>query len=570
MRSLSSQAQTQFFGKVIDAKDKTPIPFCAVAVLHTSRGTLANEEGNFVLWLRTGDTLIFQHPSYERKLVPLTLLSINNTVSLKQNPNNLPEVSIDSGNEWLFELFDKCRNNLIASGSYQSKAYFTLQSSIGNKPVELLECYYNATLNAAKLQKLDFKNGRAGAAQFGSRYFMNLNTSHVFSSIDLVEGHQRMPLGPFECTKQQLHKKFKLKVLGTSGGTQPIIHISFIPKKNNSKNFSGEVWIDNESGKIRRISMNCGPTDQHPFQPLFPNGRIAAVTMHINKVFSEEGLPEHLDFQYDIKYEHKNSITMVSQNPDTVFTTACKGFMYFYDYGKTFHKPQFEYEQQLDDYRKIALLSGNDAFWELNKSPVYSNAMVEALKYFNKNGELFNFSIAGKPASTLRRQYFENHFIRWSADARLSLRAGRVTSDTTYSQGALPLHDQRFNFRAQIFMDLNNSGDTLQHYTATIFDAYSSWFDLPEKYYTKAFMNIYFDIYEIHRRKLEARLQQKGMDANTAIGHYKVLMAKADSVSDVYLSEVGMGSYAEPMYLWNEYVLAELGINNFKKEEKKK
>lgn len=558
-------AQSQFTGVVTDEKDGSALSFCAVAILHSSKGSLANEEGKFLIWARNNDTLVLEHPGYERKIVPIALLKMQPAISLRQQAKTLQEVTVSSGDAWMFDLFEKCRKTLLSDKDHSSKAYFTLQSQIGKQPVELLECYYNASLDAARLKNLRFKNGRAGAAQFGQRYFMNLNTSKVFTSIDLISGHDKMPHGPFEFTRQQLQKKFRLSSLGSTGGPHPTIHLAFTPIRQKDRFFSGEVWVDLNTGALKQISMDCGPTGQHPFLPIFPNGYIQSVTMHINKIYSDEGLPEHMDFKYDIRYEHHQATSLVPSNQDTVFTTSCKGLIYFYDYGKLFLEPLYSYDHELDDYRKIALLSGNEQFWNINQGPAYSTTMIEAVKYFKKHGELINFSNSAKSASAPRRQYFENHFIRWDSTSRLSLKKGRINNDTNLLQSASPLHERRYDLHAQIFMDLNQTSDSLQFYTTAIFDPFESWHDPAAKPYTRAFLNIYFDIYEIHRRMLQKRLSEKGQTPEKAIAAYQEIKALADKTSETYLNEVRMGENEEALFNWNEYVLRELGINNFSK-----
>jgi len=195
--------------------------------------------------------------------------------------------------------------------------------------------------------------------------------------------------------------------------------------------------------------METGRTSKHPFLPLFPNGKVRSVAMQITKVFSENNVPEHLDFTYTIHYQH----TPILHTATDTFDVDCRGLLYFYDYGRPFIQPCIQYDESLDDYRKITLLSYNESFWQLISGTPYSKSMLEALQYFKKNGELINFENKGGTLSPERQKLFENNFIAWSGKKRISLKNARNTTDSSKQIGLAPeKHNiERYNLKAQLF-----------------------------------------------------------------------------------------------------------------------
>lgn len=475
-------------------------------------------------------------------------------------------MTVSATDQWLYELILKASQRLSKSVQQESKAYFSLVSTIDMQPVELLECYYNATLTAAKVKQLRFKNGRAGAAQYGERYFMNLNSSQVFSSIDLLNGHPNMPAGPLQLSKRKLHKNYLLSLDHISDDTLPIYHLTFKPRYPDGTLFYGEIWIEKDSYVIKKIKMAVGPTQTHPFLPLFPNGKVLSVAMQVTKVFSDNNIPEHLDFNYTIHYQHLQTAAIVNSNKDTVFDVDCKGLLYFYDYKHPFIQPYFDYDESLDDYRKITLLSHNETFWPINSSNPYSLSMLEALAYFNAHGELINFQKKGKSFSSERQKLFETNFIAWSSTKRISLKNTRHTDDTKPQIGlAMESHNvERYNLKAQIFMDLNETKDSLQHCTIALLDTYKTFYNLPEEDVTNCFFNIFFDIYEIYRRALEKKLSDRSLTPEQAADLYQETITQLAATAEKYLVEVERGKRKEPFEKWNLYVVEKLGIDNMK------
>jgi len=206
-------AQLNLQGKISDRQTSEPVSFCAVGILHKSSGVMANEDGIFIIRVQATDTLILQHPGYKRQLISVRQLQIHPEIHLQASYKQLQEIVVNSNDEWLYALVAEAEKKLAHSSVKDSKAYFSLLTKIEGQSVELLECYYTALQNAAKVKQLRFKNGRAGAAPYKGRYFMNLNSSQVFSSIDLLNGHRDLPAVPLQMNKKNFTKITPLPLL---------------------------------------------------------------------------------------------------------------------------------------------------------------------------------------------------------------------------------------------------------------------------------------------------------------------------------------------------------------------
>jgi len=584
-------SQIVYEGKIKDFDTKKEVPYCAVGIKNTARGVISNEEGVVRI---SGDiekdTLVFVQMGYQKKEIALSQFVLHQQVFLKPNPSQLGEVSVFANDDYLYDLLSKCQQSLFWAPEQKSKAYFVLESKIDQQPVELLECYYNSVFTRNKVKDLRFKNGRVGVAPYGNRFFLNKNTSKVFYFIDLVNAHKDLPINPFQLNNKKLRKHFKLIFEDLNTDEDSIYHISFRPLKNVEKFYRGEVWIEKKSGHLRKILLSVSNTGIHPFLPLFPShSKINSVSMQITKVYSKNYTPEHIDFNYQINYSHIENSTIATENRDTTFVIHSKGLLYFYDFGQEFSLPYFTYNVDFDDYRKIVSLGYNSTFWEVTKAPAFTSSMKEAMVYFVKKGAHFNFSQSNKKYSSRDMpSFFENNFIIWSGKKRLALKNGVfelpdmqaidksnsdlnsqnsenvINSSTSLSTRTVKnFISDDYNLKSQIFMDLNPINDSVQHYTASVFDVFESFYNLQKEPYTNCFFNIYFDLFEIERQNLEKKIKEKKRTISEIDSLYKQSVLNLEEQTSEYLNKVQRGKNLNELKKWNDVVFKKLGINNF-------
>ncbi len=553
-------SQTDIGGEIREAGSDTPLAWCAVGVLHSAKGCVSNENGAFTLRsVLPSDTLVISLTGYTTRRIAVAGFPKDAVIRLEPQLNRLAEVVVYANDDLLYNVFARCRQLLQSSAETRSKACFVMQSDIGDQPCELLECYYNATFTDSRISDLRFKNGRAGLADVEGRYFVNLNSSRAIAMSDLCNKQQRFPAIPFQTDLRQLKKQFDLRLLSVYDSIQPVYHIAFQPRRPDGKAFSGEAWIDKNSGRLRKVLLEIKSTGYHPFLPVFGDyGAIREVSMQIQKVYNDEAL-SHIYFDYQMVYEHRHSNTLINSNRDTVFDVACRGLMRFYDRDQLFYIPAFDYGQDESDYRKITGLSYNEGFWDINGGPLYSHKMQQALRYFKRNGILINYRKGPSPGRSDERMFMSKD-LQWSADKRVALKKDAIPNDTL-KQGQTPLV-MAYQLSAQIYFDMNPTKDSVQHFSCTVFDLSGTWYNLREEPFTNCFLNLYFDLFEIGRRQMEAEMRREKADPQKLDAIYQRHVAATKRRAAVYLTEVERGKRKDALRKWNELVKAKLAIDN--------
>lgn len=556
---LSATFHAQLFieGRIQDAQSGQPVPFCAVGLRQHQSGTISNEEGVFTLRYYTDtDTVLIQNVGYKTLRLSISALRARPLVKLEQSSRQLQEVVVYSNDQFVYELVSKCRTLLAVSPVCESKAYFTLSTDAGGQATELLECHYNAQQNNAALQNLAFKNGRVGVAAIGNRFFVSLNTSKAISFIDLLHNNGQFPEIPLQLNARQLKKKFRLSLADTSASEN--YHIRFEPRQKDNRAFSGELWIDRQNGQLSKVVLQVTEARTHPFLPLFPQGSVENVSLQIEKSFRKSGnavQPQHLYFNYQLNYRVGDSVRLVKS----------KGLLYFYDYQRLFVLPYFSYDPELEDYRKISLLSYHDAFWATTTSLVYSTETQKQLAYFRKNGLLLNYQNDGNlRRGILKNQnsFFENNNLLWSEKKRVRLKQSKLPQDTVAGARATYVF-QKYKLKVQIFLDVIERNDSLVHFSATVLDAYQTYYNLPEETFTNCFLNIYFDLVELERRKMEERLKQLPHTKENYNKVYALTLQNIEAMELAYFKAVEHGKNKKELKHYNEQVKSELQLDNF-------
>src|SRR6185295_213680 len=119
-------------------------------------------------------------------------------------------------------------------------------------------------------------------------------------------------------------------------------------------------------------------------------------------------------------------------------------------------------------------------------------------------------------------------------------------------------------FDVGIFLDINESGNSFSHFSATVFDPFESYYHTEPDSLTDCFMNICFDIYEIERGKLERVLANFTFNKSQIDSLYQQTEKKAEAETQRYFKEVQHGKNFTILKKWNKYVLENLGIDNMK------
>lgn len=573
LANLCSFSQSVIRGTVKDLKTKYPLSFCNIAVKGNSRGTISNKEGLFQIPVDKGkDTIMFSYLGYEMKVIPAASLCDGTIIFLNPKEIVLQELVVHADEDYIYNIIEKCRKNLKTDNNEaESKVYFGLETQIKNQPAELLECYYNGYLKGLTIKDLRLKNGRIGLAIIGSRIFNNWESSIIISKLDLLDKNIYFPSVPLQFGKKEMKNTFSLEMLSSDKST---FHIKFIPKKEIHEHFSGELWIDKQSLLLLKIFLHNENATIHPFMSTWDDS-ITNVSLDIEQSFRQEGkvvFTEFIQFDYSLKYftgTGKGRSIEVNL-PDMARTINSSCVLYFYDYDKPFILPYFDYNEELGDYVKISMIPYNNAFWDNNNALQLTGDQKKKLGLFSNEGYLINFKEGNYGLDFCKIIFdstkgFHTNYAFWASDKRIYFIRGLPQTEP-YPPDKINqcIQTDLYKLKVQLLLDVNQVNDTLDCRSFTVFDEAQTFFHLQKQTYTAAFLNIYFDICEIERRKMDNILHKKHYNLKEVDSIYKESAKNMDKITWKYINEVEVGKNEKQLKKWNQYIIDNLGIDNIK------
>ncbi|MBT3207363.1 MAG: hypothetical protein HN704_15665 [Bacteroidetes bacterium] len=578
--SFWSFSQDNIQATVKDAKTKEPLQYCNIVIKSSGKGTITNADGVFNISVDSAkDSLQFYYMGYEIKTISAVQLLQMNEIFLQKKDFEIQEITVYTDNDYLYEILKKCRKNLKNNKTeHVSKVYYGLETQSKGKPIELVECYYNGHFTGTNIDELRFKNGRTGHASKTENYFLTLNSSKAFTLINLTSQNGYFPFIPLQFAKRRMKRKFNLEM---ENQDENMYIINFSPYKNQQDYFSGKVWIEKGTFRLLKIDLSVENTNKHPFLPLFQFNSIHKVSFNISKAYKKIGnetVPEYINFKYSFKYKTDldKAKTTAQLHNEIDRDISSKGIIYFYDFDKPFILPYFEYDNNFSDYRKMSFIPYNEIFWNNNNKLLLTEKQKENLGFFSQEGSLVNYREGNFGSNFLVLPIFDASFFLykyyfWDATNRIQLVSDLHENKNNSRQLINNLSFQRefYNFKVQILLDICSLNDTLQCKSYTVFDQNQTYFHLPTDSSTNPFINIYFDIYEIERRKMQKKLNSEIFTIDQIDSYYELTLENLDKISEQYLDEVQMGKNQNSFEKWNKYILDRLGINNIEMFEKR-
>ncbi len=567
-------AQTSIRNTIIDSQDKQAIAYCNIYNKTIQSGAISNSDGEFSISIHSLDDIIsISFLGYEtRNITAKKILNYIN-ISLEQKQYQLQEVEIHSDNDYLYDILIGCRKVLKKSNHEQvSKAFFILNTSTKQQPLELLECYYNAHQKGGKLDDLYLKNGRFALLPSDYRIFLNLSTTRVFNMISLTEENDLLPSIILQFNKRAMKKKYNVKLMLCDSA---LYKISFSPKGNNYNLFSGEIWIDKNSYFIKKIMLNSQNISKHPFVAL-GNDSLTNISLKTSYTFTEKSKViqiDHIVFNLQMNYESRRTSLKEDKLPNLKRDIEINTMLYFYDFGNPFILPYFDYDNYYRDYRKISIIPYNKSFWQ-NRKLLLSKEQKEQIIQMKNEGIFINydennygshFMQKEKKISKLHTKGFWEHLshLFWSANERIILKKDIIEDQTNQSYSYSGIPNDMYDFKVQILLDINPIDSVFDCKSYTVFDLIKTFYWLDTNEYSNVFVNIYFDICEIERRKMENELLYPNRSLAEINSIYNKTLSNIEELTFEYKKEVQRGNNVIMLKKWNDYILDELGINNF-------
>lgn len=560
----------QVEGQLIDKRTKDVLPYAHVYNLRTKIGSVTDENGYFGFGdNKIGDTLSVSFIGYIPQLVILDS-DIHLQIELQENTQELSEVTLEYDNsDYLYKLIYDCgksKNNAKAQG----KAYYELQSKIDGKQVELVENFYNAKIKGYDLENLKLKVGRLGIQTHkAGGVLLSLESSVAVMMSKLKEDNEYFYKTPFQLSYRQLKNTYDLyKTKTYKEGNDKIIVIRFSPKTKETEVFHGIVWINERTNQILKITLDCEDCKTHPFRVVtHDERRINTVDLHITKTFKpeQEGVVlDHIDFTYQINYSRKQ----YDINLET------RVLIHMYNFNELFYTPKYNATNEFrhsQDYRLIGEAPYNIFFWDNhNEFTVFDKDNTNSIFYNHPNtikGEelLHHFKT---PKNNKERKFFEHPSFTWS---KKRLRFAKPRGDSTQDDGKNKEYmgayngqfkSEMYKFYGKIYLDRNTYNGKTDVLVESIFDSSRSYYKLPVDWKVQVFVNMYFDLVEIEKRKLVDLIQASDKSIEKVNVLYSQSEARLKETHKKYLKEVERGGNMTAMEKWNTYILKELKINN--------
>lgn len=547
--------------KVFDSLSKQPIPLVKVYNTNKKSGTTTTFDGTFRLeFLSLKDSITFYSIGFVKKSVLIEDLMLLDSIFLSSETQLIDEVIVLADKSILYDLISNCKRNMGTKSSV-AKTYVEIESYNDADQIELIQGYYNGYYRGYDLLGLTTKNVRFGLQPKHQRLYTSINTSKVFYTHQLFEQDDLFPSNPFNLKNRSLKKKYKL-VLNSkfTEGNKTMYVIGFEPLNPVDDLFSGNVWIDSSKNNIHKIILEKKEAQTYPFEGIWDYGVLSNVSMKITKSFShtkEETRTNFTDLDYHFNYKI---------GTDSSINIKTHASLHAYDYKETFIEPFIDFSNEREMSRLLSelyIINYDSLFWNCNNE--YKSSTDE-----NKNKAFFDDSLTISNHTFLNSQKFlfqstigsyKSVYTNWDGQNRIYIK--ELGSDTAVSrnlQGAIP--SEHYNLCAQICFNLSDFCDTIYFTTRTIFDPFKTFYHFPMTKETLVFINIYFDLVEIQRRKLNENLMTCAQDLETMIATYYELIDETDELSKKYFREVNRGLNKNELSKWNDYVKSKLAIDN--------
>lgn len=555
-----SNSLIEIEGQVVNAVTKQPVAYANIFNKTTQKGTISNLDGYFKISVKSlHDSVLVTFIGFRKKQILLDR-SKYYTVLLQESVQLLSEVTVVApDNSFLYKLLDECRKN-APKDETAAKAYYELRSYAQDKQIELVEAFFNAEMIGYDLTALKLKAGRLALQPYNDRLFTSQESSRAITKYKLSGNNPYFPQSPLELPKSKMKKQFYLELNKKyqDDKLDSVYIIDFSPKHSSGSFFKGKIWINTSRKHIVKINLRCNNSGKHPFLPLFPTDSIANVDFDITKTYREiEGKPafDHIDFIYATDY-----LSRIGGEKEFSYHLTTQALLYAYDYDNVFLIPEFQFsDENIGDYRKISAMPYNDFFWKMNDEFRLNDQKNANEQFFDDNNSITNKALFSSNR-LLNTGILEHPYIFWS-DKRILFREfiADTSEDKISGQG---FKSEQYNLSVKVFMDVNTYAGTTDMLSATVFDPYESYYRLPLDNAAHCFINIYFDLVEIERRKFEIEVENSDKSPGTIQHLYNNLLERLEMLKQPYFKSVERGTRQDEMLKWNKIVVGNLGIDN--------
>lgn len=443
-----------------------------------------------------------------------------------------------------------------------SNAYIEVRSFLDEQQVELVEGYYYLVQGSFSPQEAIFKTGRFALYPAQNRYFASHASADILLGFKLSEANPIFPHSPFNVgRKPQKYFRFVVKDSVQFKDQDTLLEIRFIPKKSDGKSFSGTAWINPRTAELRHVLLSCQNCQQLPFTALFPSDSIQNLDFHLQCAFSPEAKGStltHLKAIYELTY-----LSRAETTASAVQHYYSESNLQVYESEQAILLPHFQFQNGVDIYRKIMAFPYSLNFWSGHLAAFPNSSVQTRNQIFYQNATINNLMMEER--SIRYNRLFEHPFIPWSEQRiliREDLQAAAIQN--LPNQALVPNGNlvQPYHIGVQLFYDVMPTADTNLFLSSCVIDPYETFYHLPVDPSVNCFINMYFDLCEIERRKFAAQCKLAHFDQTEISQQYLKSEAEMKVLLKNFSDEVERGTRKKAMLKWNEVIIKELGIDN--------
>lgn len=546
-------------GRILDQTTKNSIPYAKIYNQTTQKGTISNADGYFrISYTDLKDQLFVTYMGYKKTRIPLISEKDFYTIILEEEDRLLSAITIGpEDNDYLYDLLISCRKNKSKT-LLTAKAYYELKSYQDTTQLELVEGFYNVDLAGYDISYLNLKAGRLAIQKHNNRFFTSLESSRAIAQLKTMEKNYYFPVSPLELKKKDLSNSFYLRLISkyVNVHNDSIYQISYQPKVENGLFYAGEIWVNKTTKMVQKINLRCDSCQTYPFLPLFPRDLIENVKFNITKTFTEldgKMVFNHIDFLYEIDYK-----SHVGQAVEVRYKIKTNAVLYAYDFERKFDilTPEM-LPNNASDYRKYNALPYNSFFWDTNDEFRMNDQANQNENFFRSVASTTNMTLfTAMPEQ--KNGFFEHPFIQWSTN-RILFRQFLADTLPTIQTGVIY---NNYNLKVDFYIDLNTYLGRTNLLSAVLFNPFESFYHLPIDKQTQCFINIYFDLCEIARRKMEIKIKEEPLSLPRIKNIYTTSQDLIAQEMNRFFKAVDRGTNRMETEKYNAFVYSELAIDN--------
>ena len=359
-------AQSSFSGIVLDKATLKPIPGVNITDVNTGKGTITNEEGEFLFFSTKGNSKVqVSHIAYKKQEIEISKAE-KVKILLEVAAIQLPE--FQTGNPAITILNAVIRKSVSdSSNKHYYKAFYQKVSYFNGKYTKFQQLFTNVVWSQLGVERWQPLNVRYGQFEKQRHYGQNMIVvPFMYSSV--FKKHINFPLNAIDISSNY---NFSIKHYLNIGTPDELVVINCKPSKSNKNlvKFEGEFVINSQKDLLMRIQGKYTHKTQkglHHYQDVYINFK--------------ENKSGYSVFDHLLISDKTNRALQKYKNEDKIW-------FYFIKETTEFDLKKSELAFILKDIKIINETAYNPEFWRQNLPIKQTKIEEEIIKYFEKRGE---------------------------------------------------------------------------------------------------------------------------------------------------------------------------------------